>query len=142
MRYSFGSIMVKLLIISGIALVLLWIISMIYNPVRRPRFMVRSHVLRLTPMGTHIDDAAEIIEGIEGWRMGGVNYEHGFVLPSAPNPFDYAIGYMSIRVWARPYWPSNLPIIGLLVQTSTSIFWGFDADGKLTDVYVCKSVGW
>ena len=115
---------------------------MIYNPVRRPRFMVRNHVLRLTPMGTHIDDAAAIIEGIGGWRMARVNYERGFLLPAPSDPFGDAVGYMSIRVWARPYWPGNLPIIGLLAQTSTSIFWGFDADGKLTDVYVWKSVGW
>ena len=129
--------------IAVIALLFLaWGISMIADPIRRPRPMVRNYVLRLTPMGTDIDEVVRILENVEGWTIMFVDYNLGFTLPTAPNPYDTAIGNQSIRVFAGNYWPSNFPIIGLIQWTTVSIFWGFDEDGKLIEVYVRKSLGW
>jgi len=121
-------------------LMLIWVTLMVVNPIRRPRFMVRNHVLRLTPMGTHIDDVAEILENHKNWNIGHINHERGFTPPRSTERSP--IGEMSIRVWAGEYWPSNAPFIGFMVMTSVSIFWGFDADGLLIDVYISKSMGW
>lgn len=129
----------KLLVAIGIALILIWVIAMIANPIRRPRFMVRHYVLRLTPMGTHIGDVIEILENNKQEWSVVISYEHGFVLPTAPT-HEYTTGEMSIRVFAGRYWPSNWPIMGLLMETTVSIFWGFDEDGNLTDIYVWKGV--
>lgn len=120
-------------------LALVWTIAIIAEPIRMPRFMVRNHVLRQTPMGMHMDDVIEVIEGNSNWRIAFISYESGFVLPTSGDRFN-TTGDKSIRVWAGEYWPSSVPIMGLMMETAVSIFWGFDADGNLTDVYVWKSM--
>jgi len=133
---------VRKIFIAVIALLFLaWGLSMMVDPIRRPRPMVRNYVLMLTPLGTDIDDVLEILENREGWGRIVVNRERGIVLPTAGDR-STAIGNQSIRVFAGNYWPSNFPIIGLIQWTTVSIFWGFDEDGKLIEVYVRKSLGW
>jgi len=105
--------------------------------------MVRSHVLRLTPIGMHIDEVVEVVGSREGWRS-YVNYNSGFMHPRlGASSRSSIIGRMSIRVRVDPYWPSTvIPPWGLLARIATSILWGFDSDGILIEVYVHKSMGW
>ena len=126
----------SLLIGFGVVLILLWVIAMMINPIRRPRFMVRNHVLRLTPMGTNIDDVVNILEDVEGWEIFSVNHERGIVLPTAGDRLA-STSDKSIRVFAGRYWPST---IWIFLPTSVSIFWGFDEEGRLIEVYVQKSI--
>ena len=51
------------------------------------------------------------------------------------------VGDKSIAVWAGDYWPASLPLVGVFFRTSVSIFWGFDEDGKLIEIYARQSHG-
>jgi hypothetical protein len=121
-----------------IGILFAWIlIPMIFNPLRRPAPMIRNYVLRLTPIGTCIEEVIEVIENNESWQRPSVNRIGGFAHP---------------RVYA-PGWPvselTGISIVGDksirtreiyvmwgLVERSVNVFWGFDADGKVIEVYV------
>ena len=120
------------------------VVSMVHNPMRRPRAMVESHISRITPMGTHIDEVIEIIRMHDDWHIAFINYERGFTRPqqggSSIEEGQTVVGDMSVRVNAGPYWPTNVPLIRFITESMTSVFWGFNEDGVLIEVYVQKSL--
>ena len=110
------------------------LIPMVYNPKRRPSPMIRNHILRHTPIGTHIDDVITIIERNERWGTPSINRSSGFF---HPRPWDYGARFFELiighkHIQARP----EMYRILLLPARVTRIFWGFDEDGKLIEVYV------
>ena len=126
------------IIVFIIVCILLPVTLMIINPMQRPAFMIRNQVLSLTPIGTHIDDVIIVIESNENWHWNGHISGAGFRCYRQQR----WIGERSIRAGCGAHWPSAIffrPIMGLLTETSTTIFWGFDEDGKLIDVYVHQS---
>ena len=144
---------VSLFVLLILVLFFVPIITMAFNPMRRPEPMIRHHVLRLTPMGTHIDDVLEVVENNNNWRISRVNFERGFAHPRpyiltfsgtsiCPLTGAVTVGDKHIRASAGPYWPANVPVIGMIVTANVSISWGFDADGKLIEVYVRVRHGW
>lgn len=133
-----------------LAFPLMQIIFAIANPMRRPHAMAKNYVLRLTPIGTDMEDVISIVDGHRNWSMGFVNYERGFAHPSPPigrppsEGWDwiYFVGDKSITVRAGSYWPAalNLPTPSAwLMRTVVSIFWAFDEDGKLIEIYLLQS---
>ena len=142
------------------AIVIPLAILMVVNPMRGPQFMINIYVLRLTPLGTHIDDVVEIVENNDRWRIRNISYEWGFRHPRPdrvrgwPNDpvlppgwilsewNNVIVGDKYIRVDSGPYWPAivPVPVIGFFMTTSSSIFWGFDEDGKLIAVYVWQGM--
>ena len=122
--------------ITGIPLA--WsVIPMIYNPMRRPAPMIRNHILRHTPIGTCMEDAIEIIENHERWGTPIVNRNMGFVHPS---PWSYGARFGELiigdqRIQTRP----EIYNVILFHERSIRIFWGFDADGALIEVFVHSS---
>ncbi|MCL2388466.1 MAG: hypothetical protein FWC89_13105 [Defluviitaleaceae bacterium] len=119
------------------------IIPMIKNPIQRPRGMVRNYILEITPMGTHIDDVINIIEGRDSWTLGRVDFEMGFspqtsVRPCPErHPYLTVIGEMAVfanlgryRAW---YVMFGAPYVQVFAR------WGFDADGNLIEVLVQTS---
>ena len=140
-----------------LALVMLPYILMIPNPMRRPQAAATNYVLGLTPIGTHIDDVISIVENHRDWTIERIDRERGFshprphLIPGWPNDMvlppgwilsesrtrSVIVGEQSIRVQAGRHWPFNAPLpFGLLMETIVSVFWGFDEDGKLIEVYV------
>jgi ABC-type glycerol-3-phosphate transport system permease component len=111
-------------------------ILMIPNPMRRPQEMARDYILRLTPMGTHIDDVVTIMER-NGYGSLHVNLNSGFRTPP-PSPHDARIGVMSASIGMGNYY---LTWYRWFHTTEVGVFWGFDEDGKLIDVYVRKVWG-
>ena len=98
--------------------------------------MARNYILRLTPIGTHIDDVVEIMEW-NGYGRLYVNLSNGF-RPPPPSFYDARIGVMSARTgWSFYY----LTWYRWFHTTEVNINWGFDEDGKLIDVYVRKIWG-
>ena len=113
------------------------------HPLLRSPKRVLSETLKLTPMGMHIDDVAAIVENqtiiknITEPRPPIIDYESGYV-----DPFGEVPG------WPNIVYPGNRSIVGYKsievsykthYNTYISIYWGFDDDGKLIDVYVHKS---
>ena len=127
--------------------VLIWfvlrIMPIFVNPERWPQPLLQIYLLRLTPIGTHIDDVIEILEQHDSWGIWYVTYERGFIHPSQLGrrleDGSAIIGDMSIRVFAGRYWPSNIPILGFITETAVSIFWAFDEEGRLIETYIWKT---
>jgi len=122
-------------------------IQIVTIPARRPTSMVKEYILRLTPIGTSINDVVEMINNRDDWGRSMVNYELGFE-PSNPTgiwglmPQNMAhlnqprVGVQSAfvnmgtyRTWL--FWPP-------FAKVEVNVFWGFDADGKLIEVHVDK----
>ena len=117
-------------------------VPMIFNPLRRPRANVRNYILRLTPLGTSIDDVIEVVESRRGWVVRHISFEHGFRHPDPRNsgwPIlqsgPLIIGEKSVRVNC-----SYRAFYKLFTRTIVDIFWGFDMHGNLIEVYVNKYI--
>jgi len=138
-------VLLVFVIISGVLLAWL-MVPMIYNPIRRPAPMIRSHILRHTPIGMCIEEAIEIIESRSRWGDPEIRRDVGFIHPnpggSAGSRWDYDgrigplfVGEQSIRIFHR--YSSPLFPLDRVVR----ILWGFDENGKLIEVYVSSSGG-
>ena len=103
---------------------------------RRPQEMARNYILRLTPLGTHIDEVVEIMER-NGYGCLHLNLNSGFQTPP-PSPHDARIGVMSARTGWKFYY---LTWYRWFHTTDVQVLWGFDEDGKLIDVHVRKVWG-
>ena len=136
---------VKVIILSLAAIMWLTIITpMVTTLMRRPSILIRHHFLRLTPIGTSIDDVIAVIDSRDDFSWNGHVSEHGFSTRtfSRPPPSSSGIpdvpriGEKSIRVRLGNYqsWYSSL--IGL--STNVYVHWGFDGDGKLIAVGVIR----
>lgn len=133
------------IVLSLAAIIVLTVtVPMFTNPLRRPRSMVTNYILNLTPIGMHIDDVVEIVESRDDWRVHYISYEWGFMHPrhGARDGWPTSrsghpiIGEQSIRVHAGMYraWYK------LFFNTFVGVFWGFDEDGKLIEIFVWKSI--
>jgi len=106
---------------------------MIFNPMRRPEFMIRHYVSSHTPIGMSIEDALEVIQNTNRWPSDPV-LRPGWTLTDDGQTM--LIGEQTVRVGTGNFRPSNIPIMGLLLQTNVTIFWRFNEDGELFEVYV------
>ena len=150
-------ILFRIILSCMIALIMSPYFLMLVNPLRRPQSMLTNYVLRLAPVGTDMYDVLAIIENHRGWNTRGINYSSGFrhprpstvvpdwrdapLLPSGWTLTEWnnvMVGDKSIRVRGR-HWPASYPVVGLLMNTVVTIYWGFDADGKLIEVFVTQS---
>jgi len=126
----------KIIICCVLAFVMFRIIPILANPMRRPETMSTNYVLNLTPIGTDMEDVIDILEGHRNWHINSPNFERGFRHPLD----DSIVGEKSITARGHPsgsgFWPAYMPIYGWLLRTTVSIFWGFDEDGKLIEVFV------
>jgi len=119
--------------------------ALIYkNYLRWPAVYLHEYVLWHTPIGTDIEDVISHIESRKNWRIRHINRERGFLRPGRAVPGwpiyqssgQNIVGEKSIRVFAGNYqaWYKINRI------TWVDIFWGFDKDGKLVEIYVWKSI--
>jgi len=115
------------------------------NPLRWPHKWVRNYILKMTPIGTHIDDVAALIASKERWNTYSINYESGFVhphlrddpkWPTSTISGNSVIGEKSIRVHIGTY----RAFYKLFFETYVDVLWGFNQDGELIEVFVWKSI--
>lgn len=117
-------------------IVLIVAIIMLLNPLRRSQEHIKNDILKLTPMGTSMEDVIKIIESKRQWEIDYISYEHGYRRPGTPEHSDIAlgretiVGEKSIRVFVGEY--RNIFI------TSVTVFFGFDKNSKLIEIYVWK----
>jgi len=120
-----------------IAALFVWsFVRMAYNPMRRPAPMIRSHILRNTPLGTCMEEAIEIIESNERWGTPVISRDSGFIVQGAgiPNfPLFTIIGEQQIQTRPERY------NVLLFLERGVRIFWGFDENGKLIEVFVSSA---
>jgi len=83
-----------------------------------------------------IEEAIAVVENNEKWGTPSVNRNSGFTVQGAGSPdlpFFTIIGEKQIQT--RPEW-HNVP---LFFERHTRIFWGFDKNGKLIEVFVSST---
>jgi hypothetical protein len=122
----------------------LWLILPTINPMRRSHERATEYILTLTPIGMSIDETLETLENhsLRNWRIVRVNYERGFMHPRPqdiyPTPYElpHIVGTKSIRVDAGPFIPAEFWGMGMIMERNVSIFWAFNPEGELIEVYV------
>jgi hypothetical protein len=100
------------------------------QPLRRPEASIEHSILRGTPLGSSFDDALHYIAGHD-WKVGYADRERGFLRQDPGTP-GVVVGDQSIRAHLG-YYRSPL-------RVDVTAFWGFDASGRLTHVWVWKTV--
>jgi len=127
-----------------IFLALTIIIPMITTPMRRPEAMFRNYILRITPIGTNIEEVIQVIEARDDWGVPHIKYELGIV-PERPwirtprglgQPDFPRIGEMSVSSHMGTHfaWYRWFP----LMEFSVVVYWAFDEDGELIEVFVSR----
>ncbi|MCL2578168.1 MAG: hypothetical protein FWE27_09000 [Defluviitaleaceae bacterium] len=99
------------------------------NPLRHSDVRIRENILKLTPIGSTIEDVIQVIESNEAWEWNGRIADIGYQTHSNTTALT---GAQSIRVTLGTY--SN----GFIVYVVS--FWGFDEEGILLDVRIWKAV--
>ncbi|MCL2576485.1 MAG: hypothetical protein FWE27_00335 [Defluviitaleaceae bacterium] len=112
--------------------------------------MVRNYILRITPLGTNIEDVIKVIESRDDWSRPSVDYERGFYRETTTRPPLPGV---------EPIFPLSFPVIGemrvsanigryrswhdllFFDEIGVGVRWGFDGDGNLIEVHVRKGGG-
>jgi len=106
------------------------VILILSNPLLRSEKSLRKMILKKTPIGSNMDDVIKYINSKKKWKVAWISYDSGFyhqgIFP------EKVIGSKSIRV--------NIGEYGLIFKTSVTVFWGFNEDSKLIDIWVWKTV--
>lgn len=125
------------------AVIIISVVVVLSNPLRSSNESIRTTMLKLTPIGTSMEDVVEVVEGNEKWKIRSVR-DYGYLLvngiPSFPyfspigeGGYDYKhpiIGEKSMRVYLGDY--------RTIFVTSVSVFYAFDENSKLIDIAVLK----
>ena len=126
------SIVIYIFILIGVIISTMIIISYINNPLQKSANRIREDILKFTPVGMSMDEV-EIVIRAENWRIAEGSSERGYINPNPSLPIEQ-------RIVGEKYIGADIGISRYLIILSQSIrvYWGFDEDGKLIDVYVTK----
>jgi len=128
---------VYLLLPVGVVFLMIILTILLASPYG-PRYYTREDVLRVTPIGTSMEDTIRLIRRSNRIGIHHIDHEHGFAI-SGNGSWNFTddeeiVGVASIRGYFRiivrdfPFDRSR--------SSSEHIFWGFDENGKLVDVYI------
>ena len=123
-------IITYVLVVLAIIIMIIIVIALA-NPLRKSQEQITKDILKLTPIGTDIKDVVHVIETNEKWEWSGHINPNGFLKQPAPPEPRTTVGTQSIRVLIGDY--RNIFV------TSVTVFWGFDENSKLVDVWVWKN---
>ena len=135
------------LILIPIAFFGLRIVFDLSNPLRQPVEQIRADILDITPLGTSIEDAIEILEMVRNdrnWGRLSINAGRGVLyaelgLPGRPED----IAQNRLTIIGEHSLIMNLGGYRNFFGTGVVVWWAFDEDEKLIDVYVQKQMtGW
>jgi len=121
--------------IAGIVLLLL-ISGLMLSPKFWPDFILYPYLWKLTPKGTDINKVSEILTN-KRWEVMGYRREGGFLKQGKPdkyetNKYDSIVGAMSLR--------GELGDVSFyFIKINVTVFWGFDKNGKLTDIWIWRT---
>ncbi len=119
------SIIVLILVLMSV----IGVVIMITNPLLRSEEKIREKLLETTPIGTKMEDVIKLVERNEKWEVARINYERGFwhqrIYPNR------TVGKKSIQVELGEY--------RFILITSVTVYFGFDENSELIDVWVWKT---
>ena len=107
----------------------IYALSIVLNPLRRPVGNIRENILELTPIGSNMEDVMIVIKDNIKWRFMGGSYEYGYVnYTYAPGSRTVGVKHLTAELGKSSYF------------WYVVVSWGFDENSKLIDVYVTKSL--
>ena len=120
-------------LIAFLAIVFIVAVIPLFNPLRWPQECIKNGILKLTPIGTSMEDVIKIIES--KWENDSISYyDEGYRKPGPPDPSDIGrgtiVGEKSIEVFIGEY--RNV------FATCVSVFWVFDENSELIEIFVEK----
>ncbi len=123
----------KKILVSIIIIVLIIIGVLLSNPLRWPEKSVERYVLNKTPINSSFDEVNIVIEN-QKWRTSDLSRTHGFY----DQRFRPAktTGDMYIRASLGDY--RGISFL-FLFETNVTVYWGFNKEGKLIDIWVWKT---
>ena len=128
-----GKKLIIYFLISMLIIAVSFTIFLFSCPARRPARVIKNDILRLTPIGTDIEDVFNIANEkvkTKGWSRVHVNHEMGyFNYDLNPSAEGYRVGVQSVTAHMGTSW---------LKWHYVDVSWGLDEDGKLIDVYIRK----
>ena len=136
-------IMIYTLLVLLVFIVVAVLISLA-NPLAKSQEEIRENILKLTPIGTSMDDVVKIIENNKKWETMYVNDKNGYSImggiPSeaSSNEVDTVVGKKSIRVMIGKYHFQPQFDIYAFIERYVNVFWAFDENSKLIEVSVRK----
>ena len=132
-------------LIALLVIIVVAVLVSLSNPLRKSQEEIRGNMLKLTPVGMSMEDVLKVIESNKKWETMYVSHEHGIPqgeLGKAGTP----IGEKSIRAHIGEYtgkWYFDGNILHTIYIASlkeyVDVFWAFDEDSKLIEIYVVKS---
>ena len=105
-------------------------VSCTLNPLRKSEEDIRTAILEITPIGMSINDTLSAIEN-KGWISDGINHLRG-VSSVEIQALNETVGSKSIK--------ANVGEYTIFFETRVLVWWAFDEDSKLLDVFVRKDI--
>ncbi len=99
------------------------------NPLRRSDASIKASLLRQTPLGSSRSEVGAVLER-HGWLDRNYSGTTGYYC-QAPGDPARTVGVTSLA--------GNLGDYGFPFPTNVAVFWGFDRDDHLIDIWVWKT---
>ena len=126
------------IIVAAVVIVFTAGIMFLSNPLRKTEERTRLDMLRLTPIGTSMEDVLALIESKSNWEIAhnGRIWDKGYAMvngrPSGPYGDTPRVGVKSMEVYIGSFW--------FVFKHTVAVFYGFDDDSKLVDIAVLHYV--
>ena len=122
--------------------IILMMIPSFIDPLRRTNNSLRRYMLRITPIGTSMDDVLSVARNNPNWTVRFIDLDYGVVFfPSTTTPTrmsgewaspENLIGNKSVQV--------HLGTRQAIFRSNITAFYAFDSDGNLIDIFVLREV--
>jgi hypothetical protein len=99
---------------------------------RRSESVIRESILALTPLGSSPEAVLTLVQK-EKWKNQAHNKRSGFLMQQHGKK-SVVVGTTHIQAWLGHHW--TFPFL----RTDVVAYWGFDADGRLVDVWIWKTI--
>lgn len=96
--------------------------------------IIRSKLLKEIPLGTQMNDVINHINAKKKWKIKWVSNENGF--SKKEDNVRKIIGKKAIRTEISEY---RDPKFCFVLITNITVFWGFDENSKLIEIWVWKT---
>ena len=118
-------------------IIFLVVMALIINPILRTEASIRRQLLRITPIGTSMEEVISIADDNARWTIdniredGGVSLLSGTRVPTRRAPGDprfSVIGEQSVRI--------HLGTFQFIIRFDVTAFYAFDENGELIEILV------
>ena len=123
---------IKYTIIAVVGILVIVAVIIMSNPLRRSKETIYEQMLKLTPIGTSIEDVLEVIDGNGKWKVWNVNSDGNW--DSLSSNIDL---YKNVLIERR----SIIVLVGeyrTIFATSVSVHWKFDEDLRVIGIDIRK----